>query len=69
MAQGSTRTLWELLGNNTSRAATRGLARGDSFLELGRPAQGRVSSKCFGRPYAHGKDSLCKTLDLKQTHK
>lgn len=51
MSQGSTRTLWELLGTNTRRAATRGLAGADSCLGPGRPAQWRPP-KCFGRPYA-----------------
>lgn len=69
MSQGSSRTLWELLGTNIQEEQPP-----EVWLELtplwdqeGQPSGGRLNALAGRMP--HGKDSLGKTLELKQTHK
>lgn len=73
MAKGSTRTLWELLGNNTRLAATRGLAGAGSFSGTREASPEKAIQGSHPNALAglmpHEKDSLCKTLDLKQIRK
>lgn len=67
------KTLWELLGNTTRLAATRGLAAAGSFSGTREASPEKAIQGSHPNALAglvpHEKDSLCKTLDLKQIHK